>query len=153
MWKKWSAVNTFRIHCISVYASTYLQRLEILWYTQYYLCLAAEIYRLVFLLSFVAKTLQLFVFNQLSSIPSQNNRLNNNQSSFKSGYSTETALLSVTKALWLVRTASIIYPHSAGSVYSTVSYQILLNMIGPSDHSIYWEKEWAQHRILRYPYW
>ncbi len=94
----------------------------------YCLSFAAEIYSLVFILSFEAKTLQLFVFNQLSSFPSQSNQLNNNWSDFKSRYLTNTALLS--KALWLVRTSFIIYPHS---VCSTVSHHILQYMICPSD--------------------
>jgi len=39
-------------------------------------------------------------------IPEQNNLLDNNRSGFKSGHSTETALLSVTEALRLVRATS-----------------------------------------------
>ncbi len=46
------------------------------------------------------------MFNQLSLFLAQNNILDNNQSGFRSGHSTETALLSVTEALRLARAAS-----------------------------------------------
>ncbi|MGL5119293.1 MAG: reverse transcriptase domain-containing protein, partial [Plesiomonas shigelloides] len=62
-----------------------------------------ENYRPVSLLPFVAKTLERFVCNQLSSFLAQNNLLDSNQSGFKSGHSTETALLSVIEALRLER--------------------------------------------------
>ncbi len=55
-----------------------------------------ENYRPVSLLPFIAKTLERVVLNQLSMFLAQNNLLDNNQSGFKSGHSTETALLSVT---------------------------------------------------------
>ncbi len=64
-----------------------------------------ENYRLVFLLPFIAKTLEWVVFNQLSLFLAQN-LLDNKQSGFKSGHSTEIALLSVTEALRLARAAS-----------------------------------------------
>ncbi len=65
-----------------------------------------ENYRLVSLLPFIAKSLERVVFNQLSLFLAQNNILDNNQSGFRSGHSTETALLSVTEALRLARAAS-----------------------------------------------
>ncbi len=58
-----------------------------------------ENYRPVSLLPFVAKTLERVVFNQLSLFLSQYNKLDAKQSGFRSGHSTETALLSVTEAL------------------------------------------------------
>ncbi len=65
-----------------------------------------ENYRPVSLLPFIAKTLERVVFNQLSLFLAQNNLLDNKQSGFKSGHSTETALLSITEALRLARAAS-----------------------------------------------
>ncbi len=65
-----------------------------------------ENYRPVSLLPFIAKSLERVVFNQLSLFLAQNNILDNNQSGFRSGHSTETALLSVTEALRLARAAS-----------------------------------------------
>ncbi len=58
-----------------------------------------ENYRPVSLLQFIAKTLERVVFNQVSSVLSQNNKLDTKQSGFRSGHSTETALLSVTVGL------------------------------------------------------
>ncbi len=50
-------------------------------------------YRPVSLLPFIAKTLERVVFNQVSLFLSQNNKLDAKQSGFRSGHSTETALL------------------------------------------------------------
>ncbi len=55
-----------------------------------------EHFRPISLLPFIAKTLKRVVFNQVSLFLSQNNKLNANQSGFRSGHSTEPALLSVT---------------------------------------------------------
>ncbi len=54
-----------------------------------------ENYRPVSLLPFIAKTLERVVFNQVSLFLSQNNKLDVKQSGFRSGHSTETALLSL----------------------------------------------------------
>ncbi len=78
-----------------------------------------ENYRPVSLLPFIAKTLEWVVFNQLSLFLAQNNILDNNQSGFRSGHSTETALLSVTEALRLARAASApIYLNSLVQTYA-----------------------------------
>ncbi len=75
-----------------------------------------ENYRPVSLLPFVAKTLERVVFNQLSLFLSQYNKLDAKQSGFRSGHSTETALLSVTEALRVAKGRfQIISPHSARS--------------------------------------
>ncbi len=58
-----------------------------------------ESYRPISLLPFIAKMLEQVVFNQVSLFLSQNNKLDANQSGFRSGHSTETVLLSVTEAL------------------------------------------------------
>ncbi len=63
-------------------------------------------YRPVSLLPFIAKTLERVVFNQVTAFLTQNNLLDSNQSGFRSGYSTETALLSVVEDLRLARMAS-----------------------------------------------
>ncbi len=62
-----------------------------------------ENYRPVSLLPFIAKTHEWAVFNQVSAFLTQNNLLDSNQSCFRSGHSTETALLSVVEALRLAR--------------------------------------------------
>ncbi len=54
-----------------------------------------ENYRPVSLFPFIAKTLERVVFNQVSLFLSQNNKLDAKQSGFRSGHSTETALLRI----------------------------------------------------------
>ncbi len=63
-------------------------------------------YRPVSLLPFIVKTLKRVVLNQVSAFLTQNNFLDSNQSGFRSGHSSETALLSVVEALRLARAAS-----------------------------------------------
>ncbi len=65
-----------------------------------------ENYRPVSLLPFIAKTLERVVFNHISPFLTQNNLLDSNQSGFRSGHSTETALFSVVEALRLTRADS-----------------------------------------------
>ncbi len=70
-----------------------------------------ENYRPVSLLPFIAKTLERVVFNQVSLFLSQNNKLDAKQSGFRSGHSTETALLSVTEALQIIRSSCPHFHH------------------------------------------
>ncbi len=63
-------------------------------------------YRPVSLLPFIAKTLERVVFNQLSSFLSKHYLLDANQSGFRRGNSTETALLSDTEALRIAKVNS-----------------------------------------------
>ncbi len=65
-----------------------------------------ENYRPVSLLPFIAKTLERVFFNHVSLFLSQNNKLDAKQSGFRSGHSTETALISVTKALRIAKADS-----------------------------------------------
>ncbi len=75
-----------------------------------------ENYRPVSLLPFIAKTLEPVVFNQVSLFLSQNNKLDAKQSGFRSGHSTETALLCHWSPANCKSRFQIISPHSAGSV-------------------------------------
>ncbi|XP_048010489.1 uncharacterized protein LOC125244450 [Megalobrama amblycephala] len=91
-----------------------------------------ENYRPVSLLPFIAKTLERVVFNQLSTYLTQNNLLDNHQSGFKSGHSTETALLSVTEALRLARASSkssVLILLDLSAAFDTVNHQILLSTL------------------------
>ncbi len=72
-------------------------------------------YRPVSLLPFVAKTRERVVFNQLSLFLSQYNKLDAKQSGFRSGHSTETALLCHWSPANCKGRFQIISPHSAGS--------------------------------------
>uniref|UniRef100_A0A674ELL9 Reverse transcriptase domain-containing protein n=1 Tax=Salmo trutta TaxID=8032 RepID=A0A674ELL9_SALTR len=89
-------------------------------------------YRPVSLLSFLSKTLERAVLGQLSCYLSQNDLLDPNQSGFKAGHSTETALLCVTEA---VRTAKANSLSSAlilldlSAAFDTVNHQILLSTL------------------------
>ncbi len=72
------------------------------------------------------------MFNQISLFLAQNNLLDNNQSGFRSGHSTETALLSVTEALRLARAASkssVLLLLDLSAAFDTVNRQILLSTL------------------------
>ncbi len=89
-------------------------------------------YRPVSLLPFIAKTLERVVFNQVSLFLSQNNQLDANQSGFRSGHSTETALLSVTEALQIAKAdsnSSVLIFLDLSAIFDTVNLQILLSAL------------------------
>ncbi len=82
--------------------------------------------------SFIAKTLEQVVFNQVSLFLSQNNKLDTNQSGFRSGHSTETALLSVTEALQIAKAdskSSVLILLDLSAAFDTVNHQILLSTL------------------------
>ncbi len=81
----------------------------------------------------IAKTLEWVVFNQVSLFLSQNNKLDAKQSGFRSGHSTETALLSVTEALWIAKAdskSSVLILLDLSAAFDTVNHQILLSSLG-----------------------
>ncbi len=89
-------------------------------------------YRLVSLLPYRAKTLERVVFNQLSSFLSKHNPLDANQSGFRHGHSTETALLSVTEALRIAKAdskSSVLILLDLSAAFDTVIHQILLTTL------------------------
>ncbi len=91
-----------------------------------------ENYRPVSFLPFIAKTLELVVFNQVSLFLSQNNKLDAKQSGFRSGHSTETALLSVTEALRIAKAdskSSVLILLDLSAAFDTVNHQILLSTL------------------------
>ncbi len=91
-----------------------------------------ESYIPISLLPFIAKSLEHIVFNQVLSFFSQNKLLDNNQSGFKSGHLTETALLSVTEALPSARAkfkSSVIILLDLSAAFDTVNHQILLSTL------------------------
>ncbi len=93
-----------------------------------------ENYRPVSLLPFIAKTLKRVVFNQVSLFLSQNNKLDAKQSGFRSGHSTETALLSV--ALRIAKAdskSSVLILLDLSAAFDTVNHQILLSTLSSLD--------------------
>ncbi len=95
-----------------------------------------ENYRPVSLLPFIAKTLEQVVFNQVSLFLSQNNKLDPKQSGFRSGHSTETALLSVTEALRMAKAdskSSVLILLDLSAAFDTVNHQILLSTLSSLD--------------------
>ncbi len=95
-----------------------------------------EKYRPVSLLPFIAKTLERVVFNQVSLFLSQNNKLDAKQSGFRSGHSTETALLSVTEALRIAKAdskSSVLILLDLSAAFDTVNHQILLSTLSSLD--------------------
>ncbi len=95
-----------------------------------------ENYRPVSLLPFIAKTLERVVFNQVSLFLSQNHKLDAKQSGFRSGHSTETALLSVTEALRIAKAdskSSVLILLDLSAAFDTVNHQILLSTLSSLD--------------------
>ncbi len=95
-----------------------------------------ENYRPISLLPFIAKTLERVVFNQVSLFLSQKNKLDAKQSGFRSGHSTETALLSVTEALRIAKAnskSSVLILLELSAVVDTVNHQILLSTLSSLD--------------------
>ncbi|KAK2898055.1 hypothetical protein Q8A73_014435 [Channa argus] len=91
-----------------------------------------ENYRPVSLLPFLAKTMERAVFNQLSDFLSKNNLLDVNQSGFKRGHSTETALLTVVEYLRAAKAtgqSSVLILLDLSSAFDTVNHQILLSTL------------------------
>ncbi len=89
-------------------------------------------YRPVSLLPFIAKTLEWVVFNQVTAFLTQNNLLDSNQSGFRCGHSTETALLSVVEDLRLARTAfksSLLILLDLSAAFDMVNHQIILSTL------------------------
>ncbi len=87
-----------------------------------------ENYRPVYLLPFIAKTLEVF-FNQVSFLWKK-------QSGFRSGHLTETALLSVTEALQIAKAdskSSVLILLDLSAAFDTVNHQILLSTLSSLD--------------------
>ncbi len=95
-----------------------------------------ENYKPISLLQFIAKTLKQVVFNQVSLFLSQNNKLDANQSGFRSGHSIETALFSVTEALRIAKAdskSSVLILLDLSAAFDTVNHQILLSTLSSLD--------------------
>ncbi|KAI5090537.1 low density lipoprotein receptor adapter protein 1 isoform X4 [Silurus meridionalis] len=89
-------------------------------------------YRPVSLLSFLSKSLERTVFNQLSVYLSQNNLHDPNQSGFKAAHSTETALLAVSEKLHAARSAklsSVLIFLDLSAAFDTVNHKTLLSTL------------------------
>jgi len=80
--------------------------------------------------------LERVVFNQLSSFLSKHNLLDVNQSGFRRGHSTETALLSVTEAIRITKAdskSSVLILLDLSAAFDTVNHQILLTTLSSLD--------------------
>ena len=91
-----------------------------------------ENYRPVSLLTLLSKTIERAASKQVTEFLSRNNLLDPNQSGFKSGHSTETALLSVTEALKTARAAaqsSALVLLDLSAAFDTVNHRILLSIL------------------------
>ncbi len=95
------------------------------------------------------------MFNQVSAFLTQNNLLDSNQSVFRSGHSTETALLSVVEALRLARVASkssLLILLDLSAAFDTVNHQILLSTLlkkGISGTALQWFESYLSDRSFK----
>ncbi len=116
-----------------------------------------ENYRPVSLLPFISKTLKRFLFNQVSLFLSQNNKLDTKQSGFRSGHSTETALLSVTEALWIAKAdskSSVLILLDLSAAFDTLNHQILLSTLSSLDITgipLCWFESYLAGRLSGWP--
>ncbi len=113
-----------------------------------------ENYRPVSLIPFIAKTLERVFFNQVSLFLSQNNKLYAKQSGFRSGHSTETALLSVTEALRIAKadSKSSVLMLDLSAAFDTVNHQILLSTLSSLDITgitLRWSESYFTGQIFR----
>ena len=84
------------------------------------------------MLPFLSKTLERAVAKQVTIFLNQNGQLDPKQSGFRSGHSTETALLSVTEALRTARTeglSSVLILLDLSAAFDTVNHKILLRIL------------------------
>ncbi len=92
------------------------------------------------------------MFNQVTAFLTQNNLLDSNQSGFRSGHSTETALLSVAEDLRLARTASkspLLILLDLSAAFDMVNHQILLSTLlrkGISGNALQWFDSYLSDR-------
>ncbi len=95
------------------------------------------------------------MFNQVTAFLTQNNLLDSNQSGFRSGHSTETALLSVVEDLRLARTASkssLLILLDLSAAFDTVNHQILLSTLlrkGISGNALQWFDSYLSDRSFK----
>ncbi len=95
------------------------------------------------------------MFNQVSAFLTQNNLLDNNQSGFRSGHSTETALLSVVEALRLAKAASkssLLILLDLSIAFDMVNHQILLSTLlrkGISGTALQWFESYLSDRSFK----
>lgn len=112
-------------------------------------------YRPVSLLPFLSKTLERAVSKQISDFLNANGLLDPFQSGFKSGHSTETALLSVTEALKAAKAtglSSVLILLDLSAAFDTVNHNILLSILsnmGFSGTALSWLKSYLTDRSFQ----
>ena len=112
-------------------------------------------YRPVSLLSFISKSLERSVSDQLSSYLTLNNLSDPLQSGFKPSHSTETALLSVITALHTAKASSlssVLILLDLSAAFDTINHQILLSTLsdlGITDSALSWFSSYLSNRSFQ----
>uniref|UniRef100_A0A8C1VQ90 Reverse transcriptase domain-containing protein n=1 Tax=Cyprinus carpio TaxID=7962 RepID=A0A8C1VQ90_CYPCA len=94
-------------------------------------------------------------FNQVSLFLTQNNKLDTNQSGFRSGHSAESALLSVIEALRIAKAdskSSVLILLDLSAAFDTVNHQILpsaLSSLGITGITLRWLESYLTGRSFR----
>ncbi len=131
-----------KMHCVCVCMCVFVR-----------VCACVCVYVWIYIYIYIY--IYILVFNQVTAFLTQNNLLDSNQSGFRSGHSTETALLSVVEDLRLARTASkssLFTLLDLSAAFYTVNHQILLSTLlrkGISGTALQWFDSYLSDRSFK----
>ncbi len=115
----------------------------------------SEKFKGVWILSVPTVYIYIYIYVCVSAFLTQNNLLDSNQSGFRCGHSTKTALLSVVEALRLARVdskSSILILLDLSAAFDMVNHQILLSTLlgkGISGTALQWFESYLSDRSFK----